>query len=308
MGCLIWPATIAAGEVRLDPLTAQRADGSELSYYVEASAQPRQDAILILQGTGCREVASNGVLTRVAELLSPERRLVLANQPGVSPGEGVNLVEGCPPEFWERSTLSQRVLDSLLVIAELRRSDWWSGRIVIFGGSEGGAVAALLAPLVPETEAVIIYSSGGGQPVRELIASALPPPIAAQVDGVIRKAKANPTGAERWGGLTYKWWADAADVTPVKALALSPAPTLLIHGARDVSSPVASARMGYQLLRRSGKRNVRYLEYPALDHFMKDAAGVDHLPQVMEDAREWLSEAVREEAVGAAGERRSAGR
>ena len=42
------------------------------------------------------------------------------------------------------------------------RDDLHKGRLGLAGGSEGSMVAAMLAPLVPETRAVLLFSSGGG--------------------------------------------------------------------------------------------------------------------------------------------------
>jgi len=285
------PAVSAAEVAPLERSVVHRADGSPVSFLVEAGAGGTQDALIILQGTGCREVSDNPSAFRVAELLAPDRRLVLINQPGVIAGAEVDLVDGCPTDYWERSTLHQRTLDMLLVVAELRRRDWWSGQLVLFGGSEGGAVVALAAALLPETQAAIVFSSGAGMTVRELIGRALPPPVAAELDAQIAAARENPSGGTRWAGLSHKWWADAADVMPARALVLSSAPILLIHGAQDTSSPVEAARAGRDYLTTAGK-DVTYFEYPALDHFMREAGGEDRLPEVMEDARRWLAGAV----------------
>lgn len=287
------PVVAEAQVAPLERSIVHRADGSSVSFLVEAGGEGKQDALIILQGTGCREVSDNPSAVRVAELLAPDRRLVLINQPGVLAGAETELVDGCPTDYWERSTLHQRALDVLLVVADLRRHDWWSGKLVIFGGSEGGAVVALAAPLLPEVQAAIVFSSGTGLTVRELIRRALPPPVAAQLDVQVAAARAKPTSETRWAGLSHKWWADAADVMPARALALSSAPVLLIHGAQDSSSPVEAARAGHEYLKAVGKGNVAYFEYAPLDHFMRESGGEDRLPEVMEDAKRWLAAAIQ---------------
>jgi alpha-beta hydrolase superfamily lysophospholipase len=66
------------------------------------------------------------------------------------------------------------------------------------------------------------------------------------------------------------------------------APVLLIHGTRDQSAPAATARAARDLVAAGGKRNLTYREYEGFDHFMKDAAGLDHRERVLRDAGTWL--------------------
>ena len=95
------------------------------------------------------------------------------------------------------------MLDALGVVAALRRQSWWNRALVLFGGSEGGAVAAMGAPLIPETRAVIIWSSGIGLPVGQMIRSALPPAVQTEADRVFAEARANPAADRQWGGASY---------------------------------------------------------------------------------------------------------
>ena len=174
------------------------------------------------------------------------------------------------------------------MIGALRGQRWWDGRLVIFGGSEGGAVAALAAPSIPETRAVIVWSSGIGLPVGQMIRSALPPPALAEVDRVFAEARANPASTRQWGGASYRWWADALDQVPARALLRTRAPVLLIHGTRDQYAPIAAARAARDLVAAGGKANFAYREYEGYDHFMVDARGVDHRAEVVAEAAAWL--------------------
>ena len=268
----------------------RRPDGTAITYWLDAAQDESRpaDAILVMQGTGCEPVSARPNLQRSARLLRPGARILLIDKQGVEPGPDNPVIDGCPRVYWDHYTLSSRVQDCLRVIADLRRQPWWTGRLVLFGGSEGGAVAALLAPLVPETKAVVVLSSGTGVP-EELIRAAVPPEMAAQAPAIFAAAHDRPTGAGRWGGLSYRWWDDAVDILPARSLAQTPAPVLLIHGARDQSSPVATARAGYALLREGGKANADYREFPQYDHFMRDAAGGEHMDAVLADAARWIA-------------------
>ena len=274
--------------VTLGRVDGVRPDGSHLSYFLTPSTAQHQDAILVLQGTGCAPVETNANLTLAASTIDPAARGVLVEKYGVSDPAAGPFSEGCSEAFWQNETLHQRVMDALQVVAELRRKSWWSRRLVIFGGSEGGAVAALVAPLVRETAAVIIFSSGTGTPIRDLIEASSPPGSHLSLNETFAAAKADPTWTHKAGGLTYRWLAEAADIVPARSLALSPAPVLLIHGVQDRSSPVSTARAGEAVLLASGKVNVTYHEYPDFDHGMLDAHGVSHMREAFSDAGAWL--------------------
>jgi pimeloyl-ACP methyl ester carboxylesterase len=269
----------------------ERPDGTTITYWLEDEDHQQAEAILVMQGTGCEPVSTKPNLRHAARLLRPHARALLIDKVGVGSDASGPPIEGCPQSYWDRYTLSNRVDDCLRVIANLRSQRWWNGRIILFGGSEGGAVAALLAPLVPETTAVIVLSSAIGAPVGDVIRSTVPPEMAAQASNVFAAAHAQPTGANRWAGLSYRWWDDAVATVPVRSLAQSPAPILLIHGALDQSSPVPIARVGYERLKRAGEINVVYREFPDYDHFMRGADGREHMDEVLADAGQWIEDA-----------------
>ncbi len=287
---LAWLAPGLGEPLRAEMLTMERPDGSALVHHLDRqSGGSKQGALLLFQGSGCDAVGSDERVIGYGRMLAPERALITIEKYGVggrfAPGA---LSDGCTAEYWRGNTLSRRVLDALQVVAWLRRQRWWNGDVVLFGGSEGGAVAAMAAPLVPEARAVIVYSSGIGIPVGELVRMAVPPPVRAEAVRVFAEARRNPAADRRWGGASYAWWADAVDQVPARALLQVRAPILLIHGSRDQFADVATARATRDLLAPKRGRRFTYREYAGYDHFMTDQSGVDHRPQVLAEAREWL--------------------
>lgn len=286
---LLLGLAVPAASEPLDRRTVARPDGSSIAYWLEPGDDRPAEAVLVMQGTGCEPVMTKPNLMHTGALIRPDARTLLIDKSGIGGTDpAATIVEGCPQEYWDRYTLSQRVEDCLRVIADLRRQPWWDGRIILFGGSEGGAVAALLAPLVPEATAVVVLSSGTGVPIGDLIRAAVPPPVAAQADTIFAAARATPTGNQRWAGASYRWWADAVDQVPARSLAQTSVPVLIVHGARDQSSRVATARAGRDLLNAAGKANVTYREFATYDHFMRDADGGEHMDGVLHDVARWI--------------------
>ena len=276
----------AAQEPRTHSLA--RPDGSRLSFHLDRPGPSgRRPLLLVLQGSGCDPVGPDARVNSYGRMLAPGYVRLTIEKYGVATG-GEPLIEGCTAAFWRGNTLSRRVADAVQVIAHLRGAPWWNGELVVFGGSEGGAVAAMAAPLLPETRAVIIWSSGIGVPVGSLIRAAIPPEAAGQAEAVFAEARANPSGDRRWGGASYAWWADAVDMVPARSLLEVRAPILVIHGSRDQFALVATARATRDLLAGAGRRNFTYREYAGYDHFMVDAAGADHRGAVLAETARWL--------------------
>lgn len=280
-----------ASPVRAESL--ERADRSHITYHLlDRADEGKQGILLMLHGSGCEPVIEREWLRSEPAILAPGRAVLAVEKYGVGEAESDagSLDDGCSLAYWRGSTLQQRVLDAIQVIAHLRNEDWWNGELIIQGGSEGGAVAAMLAPLIPETRSVIIISSGIGVPVSELIQSAVPPHIAAQIPSILAEAAANPTPVRRFGGASYRWWADAANLVPARLLLQTNVPILLIHGTRDQFAPLSTARATQKMFAESDKTNLTYREFEGYDHFMTDEAGVDHSVEVLSFMAAWLSE------------------
>ena len=271
--------------------TLERVDGSNITYHLlNRAAENRQGIILMLQGSGCEPVIERDWLNSKPLLLAPGRVVLAIEKYGVPAGtsDPSSYEDNCPTAYWRGNTLHQRVLDAAQVIAHLRGEPWWNGELIIHGGSEGGAVAAMLGPLLPETRAIMIVSSGIGVTVGELIRSAVLPPVAAHIPRILSEAADNPSPDLRFGGESYKWWADAANVLPARMLLQTNVPILLVHGSRDQFAPVATARATNDLLLASGATNLTYLELEGYDHFMVDETGTNRSNDVVGRMAVWL--------------------
>jgi pimeloyl-ACP methyl ester carboxylesterase len=265
-----------------------RPSGPDIDWYLDRQTPsgPRQGLLVIAQGSGCSSVANNPNV-RSAKSLRPDFAVVTVEKYGVAPGEVQNGPEACSPMFWAHHTVSQRVEDYRAVIEKLKSEPWWNGQLVLFGGSEGGAVVQILAAQV-DADAAVIFSSATGVPFRDAFVQVIPPEMAAEAPVQLDKARRNPLSAEIWGGNSYRWWADIADRPLWEEALKAKGALLVVQGVRDRSNPVASARAFRDAFAARQRRNLTYWEYQDYDHAMVDRTGASHLPEVLARISDWL--------------------
>ena len=279
------PLSNAAAEA--EQMTLPRADGSRIDWFLDRRGADGPQGILVLaQGSGCASVTTNRNLDLAAGLL-PEFAVVTVEKYGVSPGEAPRAPDDCSATFFAHHTVSQRVSDYAAVVRRLRAEPWWDGQLVLFGGSEGGAVVQILAGEI-DPSAAVIFSAATGIPFRDSFVQVIPPPMAAEASAQLARARADPLSAQVWGGNSYRWWADIADRPLWEDALKSTGPLLVIQGARDSSNPVASARALRDRFAAAGRCNLTYREHPDYDHGMVDAAGVSHLSEVLATTSSWI--------------------
>lgn len=152
-----------------------RPDGSTITWYLDRQAREAHQSILVLaQGSGCTSVTSSANIEAAKKLL-PSAAIVTVEKYGVLEGDAPKAFpENCRPDYVAHHTISQRVADYRQVIAGLRNEAWWNGKLVLFGGSEGGAAMQILAAEV-RPNAAVIFSSATGMPFREAFVRVLPP-------------------------------------------------------------------------------------------------------------------------------------
>ena len=288
IGCL-WLLTGRPAIAASVDLTARREDGSLIHWSLDRQqGGPKQGILVLAQGSGCLAATENANIVRAKGLL-PDFAVVTVEKYGVrSHDVPKDPLGGCSPEFHAHHTISQRVADYQRVLSQVEKSPWWDGRLVSFGGSEGGAAVSMLAPRTNPT-AVVIFSTAPGRSFRQTLKLAVPPEIAAQADAEFARIKADPMSQKLWGGNSYRWWADILDHDLTADLLSVRAPILLVQGERDRSSPVQVARAVRDDFRRKGRCNLTYWELPGYDHLMRDAAGASHLDEVMQRISGWLA-------------------
>lgn len=193
----------------------------------------------------------------------------------------------CSQAFREHHTVSQRVADYRQIIESLRDAPRWNGDWVLFGGSEGGIVMAMLAPDV-QAVAGILISTGGGVLFGQMVRQSIPQEGWPTVDATFEKARQNPHSTELWAGQSLRFWADVIDRRPSDYMLRANTSFLLIQGGRDASGAVDVARAVNDQFTEAGRCNLTYWELPGLDHGMVDAEGNTRMEGILSQAHFWL--------------------
>ncbi|MFC6634012.1 alpha/beta hydrolase [Microbulbifer taiwanensis] len=287
-------SVLTAAKLVAEPIkkTSKRQDGSSIHWSIEHPAQKeKRGLLLIAQGSGCLPAIRNPVVAQ-ARSVAQGFSTLLVEKYGVSHGDQPqNPMSDCSEEYFAHHTVSQRADDVAQVIGELKDSDWWNGELVLFGGSEGGAVVARLAPRL-QPDAVVVFSSGPGESLAVSLPRVIPPEAAKMAHAKFTEARNNPHSAERWGGNSYRWWADVVDDVPVNHLLKSEAPVLLVQGERDQFAPVQSARAARDAYRAASRCELTYWELSDYDHFMTDSDGENHREAVFSRISAWIGSAL----------------
>lgn len=261
--------------------TVERPDGTLIHYYLDRPSAERYPIVVILQGSECLRVADKyGAF--IERLNAAGVAVLRVEKPGLTAGTAPG---ECPAEYLELNTLDRRVLDLLEVTADLRRDPHWNGQMGLAGGSEGGVIAAMAAPLIPETRAVVLLASAGGLTFGEELLHLMPPSQHAEMHVMYEKVRQEPLPSREWlsdGKLarnTWLWWSKALPVAAVRSLLRTDAPILMVHGTTDGATPLESAERLAAEFARAGKGNLEFRRYPG---------GHSPPPEVIEEALLWM--------------------
>lgn len=282
--------------VPLPAETLLRPDSSAIHYYLDEPEAARYPVVVILQGSECLRV-SDKYLDYVERIVAGGAAALRVEKPGLHSGVAVG---DCPDEYLRLNTPQRRVLDLVMVVSELRGRESWDGRLVVLGGSEGAMIAAMTAPLLPETRGVVLMSGGGGLTFGEEVVesagqqmslSGMEPDKVEQEKAAMRRFFAglakNPTPYEEWGSdsklarNTYLWWAHAVKLRLSNSLQRVQAPILILHGLSDSGTPYRSAEILIEELTFAGKQDVELRPYEG---------GHSPPPEKIREALDWALE------------------
>jgi pimeloyl-ACP methyl ester carboxylesterase len=265
-----------------------RADGSTNHYAVDVPNGTPAGTVVIIQGSGCLPTTRNQNLSIIRGAF-PNHVAVTVEKYGIEPDAPVkDGFSDCPSSFHAGFTVSQRVDDYQAVLAALDAPR----PLVLFGGSEGGLVVAMLSGRV-EPEASIVLSSATGISFVDMVLSTIPPEGQEPVRAGLAAAAADPDGTALFAGSSHRFWADIMRHVPADYMLAATGPFLVIQGGLDTSSPLAAARATADRFAAARRCDLTYWEFPGLDHGMADPAGSSHLASIAKAAASWAAQPLR---------------
>jgi pimeloyl-ACP methyl ester carboxylesterase len=300
------PAT-AGNAVFHDHLQVTRVDGSLVDVHVQRpSSKGKVPLLVYIDGSLCIPSTYNESVVwlqgknegahpfALAVIEKPGPTVPALNAEGnIEIGPDFN----CSETFRQRYSIDQRVLDHLRVLQYLNRhASWWNGELLIWGFSDGGHIGAQLAAYYPQTKAVALVGVGGGMPMAdsmEAMVCAAPADTATCRDSLRKQMdeiRAAPVPTRDWMGQsnTHTAWASRLDAVEANVLRDLKAPLLVVHGERDGSVQVASARMLAELMRGSGVV-FRYREVPGMRHSLWGATTPQETDALHREVLTWLT-------------------
>ena len=285
-------ACAAVGSVAAGDMvgTTARPDGSLVHWTLSNAVQDRANRIVfVAQGSGCAPARASSSVRMLAEILSDYAVLTIEKY-GVAPDDApADPMADCSRAYLENHTVSQRVADARAVFEDLRARGLLDGDLVLFGGSEGGAVVSILSHQAEDTDAVVVFSTGTGLTMAEVFPLVVPPPVAERMQAMFDEIRNDPDAEGVLSGVSYDWWRDSLDRRYSDDLLTSNVPVLIVQGADDRSAPVEAARAARDAFIAAGQEHrLTYWEFQDRDHGMVDAQGVSHMGAVLKKARGWI--------------------
>lgn len=279
-----------------------RTDGSLLQFYFEEPKTPNFPILFVIQGSTC-ESSYDLFQTTAVRAAALGIGVVAVEKYGIT-----EETRSCPLEYLENNTIHGRISDHLLVVSYIRKHiSQWNKKLLWAGGSEGGQVVALTAPLVPETAMIVMLASGGGITMAEELPiayerllrreGASEEKIRDEKEKILQQykvIKSDPTPYKEWlsdsekARNTYKYWDSVLWLKALPLLETMEVPMLMVHGTEDTSVPIESSDAVAERFRALGKSNLTYKIFPGLDHKWFDLQGNSHGQEVLNETYNWI--------------------
>ena len=190
-------------------------------------------------------------------------------------------------QFHQYNHYLQLVNDQKDFINSLIKNESLTGKkIIIFGVSEGGNIAAQLASEIPQVTHLMVLGSGGMVGIDEFRIWGKKYNI--DFDKLYQQVKEHPDSIKRLAvGQTYKYWASVLPVNPMDYLKTITIPILYVVGGEDEMMPVESVYFLQNEFKRLRKQNLTVKVYQGCNHVLKDSSGKSHRGDMLRFASKW---------------------
>ena len=162
-------------------------------------------------------------------------------------------------------------------------------KIILFGVSEGGSVAARIATINDKISNLVIIGSGGKKFEEELRVLNKNAGNKFDLDKIYTDIKENPNNIDKqFYGHPYKYWNSVLFKDPMEFYNKITIPILVAQGENDKSVPIESGRFLKDEFDKKGKTNLYFIEYKGADHTLKNTIGQENLIDFFDNMNKWL--------------------
>nr|WP_094605929.1 alpha/beta hydrolase [Sporomusa silvacetica] len=298
------PSTISAAEQDywVETKTIQMQDDF-INYYLlfkENNGDRKKDNLIIyLNGSDLtcalgRNLENKAFFTKTLvklnEYSSSEYAMLIPDKTNIAIGQG----GGNDMKVMSHYTLQERVVGSAMAIDDfLSVNDYNS--VFLVGASEGGAILPKVYNSLKYKEKVskLVMLAGGGlsqyEEFKLLQKTDLPMPAPyrsdlKRIDAVMADIKAAPDALDKtYMGWPYRRWSGFMSYRPIDELVKIDIPVLVVHGGKDINTPVESSRLIAEEFSKHGKPNLTYIEYKNWDHYFSKEFDI-----ILKDMANWL--------------------
>lgn len=192
-------------------------------------------------------------------------------------------------------TVNERVQSAVTVIDYFLENNNYQD-VILLGASDGGMILPSIYNKVKNKEKVskLIVMAGGGLSQYEefkILRSnhSLPNGYKSELlrlDNMINEIKKDPDSlTQQYLGWPFKRWSSFMFYRPIDEYIKIDVPILVIHGEKDISTPVESSREIQHEFSKLGKSNLTYIEYKGWDHQLST-----HMKVILKDISNWINE------------------
>ena len=244
--------------------TLRLSDGYVATYYSIQKGDPdKTDTLLFFVG-GSGHVSHNYYLESYFSQLQGNIRIYALQKRHVGHRE-TGVFEAS--EAFDRSNYYAQLLkdQAEFIRSVLDRNRSVGNRVVVFGVSEGGNIAAQLATEIPQITHLVTLGSGGMVGIDEFRLWGKAYNI--DFDRLYEEVKKYPDSIKfRAIGQTYKYWASILPVDPMQSLQKLTIPILVAIGVNDEMTPLASVTYLQDEFDRLEKNNLTIKIFPDCNH------------------------------------------
>ncbi|NLD91934.1 MAG: alpha/beta hydrolase [Fibrobacter sp.] len=199
--------------------------------------------------------------------------------------------------YWQTNCFTRRVDDICAAVNDVAQNVYHDSlkNVLLFGGSEGGVLAPLVARRMPAVKQVIIMGAGGLPQAKEfeiLLKKGFKwKPDFFSSNGITNleelqnkfdEIRISTDTLQGWMGHSFKYWKMALDdTTSFHALSNITIPVLIISGTDDESSPVESTLFVKNQLK--DHSNIKVVTLDGLNHAFTTVNGKNMMSQIYKD-------------------------